>query len=70
MKNQHFIAGYLKGNQIGVIDLDGKFNTSDRLDFNNRMFFESVEDAQSFIDKRCGEENHPNFTYQIEEVED
>lgn len=69
MKNQHYIAGYLKGNEIGVIDLDGKFNTSDKLDFGSRMFFDSIEEAQSFIDKLSGEENHPDFIYQIEEFE-
>ena len=28
MKNQHYIAGYLKGNEIGVIDFDRCFGTS------------------------------------------
>lgn len=69
MKNQYYIAGYLKGNEIGVIDLDGKFNTSDKLDFDSRMFFDSTEEAQSFLDKLSGEENRPDFNYQIEEVE-
>jgi viroplasmin and RNaseH domain-containing protein len=70
MKNSHYIAGYLKGNEIGVIDFTGKFNNSDKLDFDSRMFFDSVEEAQSFLDKLSGEENHPDFNYQIEEVED
>ena len=69
MKNQHYIAGYLKGNEIGVIDLDGKFNTSESLDFDSRMFFDSVEEAQEFWGKLKDEKNHPDFNYQIEEVE-
>jgi len=69
MKNQHYIAGYLKGNEIGVIDLDGKFNTSDKLDFDSRMFFDSAEEAQLFLEKLSEEQNHSDFKYQIEEVE-
>ena len=69
MKNSHYIAGYLKGNEIGVIDIDGKFNTSDKLDFDSRMFFDSIEEAKYFIDTLSGKENHPDFNYQIEEVE-
>jgi hypothetical protein len=69
MKNQHYIAGYLKGNEIGVIDLDGKFNNSESLDFDSRMFFDSVEEAQKFLGKLKDEKNHPDFNYQIEEVE-
>jgi hypothetical protein len=69
MKNQHYIAGYLKGNEIGVIDLDGKFNNLESLDFDSRMFFDSVEEAQKFLAKLKDEKNHPDFNYQIEEVE-
>ena len=65
-KNQYYIAGYLKGNEIGVIDLDGKLNTSDKLDFDSRMFFDSNQEAQSFIEGLQKEENHPDFNYQIE----
>jgi viroplasmin and RNaseH domain-containing protein len=69
MKNQHYITGYLKGNEIGVIDLDGKFNNSESLDFDSRMFFDSVEEAKKFLGKLKDEKNHPDFNYQIEEVE-
>lgn len=70
MKTTYYIAGFLKGNQIGVIDLDGKFNTSEKLDFDSRMIFDSDDDARSFIDKLSNEQNHPDFKYQIEEIED
>ncbi len=67
MIKQYNIIGYLKGNEVGVIDTDGKFNTSDRLDFNSRMFFESKEEAQKFINRlSIEEENHPEFEYSIE----
>ena len=61
------IVGYLYGNEIGVIDSDGKFNTSPKLDFNSRMFFNSESEAESYIEKlNETESNRDGFKYQID----
>jgi hypothetical protein len=61
------IVGCLEGNQIGVIDSDGKFSTNSKLDFNSRKFFDSVEDAEIYISKlNKSENNSPDFSYKVE----
>lgn len=61
------IVGYLNGSEIGVIDSDGKFNTSEKLDFNSRKFFDSKNDAESYIEKlNENETNMDDFKYQID----
>lgn len=60
------IVGYLNGNQIGVIDSDGKFSTN-KLDFNSRKFFDSVESAENYIEKlNKSENNSTDFCYKVE----
>ena len=61
------IVGYLDGSEIGVIDSSGKFNTSDKLDFNSRMFFDSENEAESYIEKlNDSESNREGFKYQVD----
>ena len=61
------IVGYFDGNQIGVIDASGKFNTSDKLDFNSRMFFDSENEANEYIENlNETENNREGFKYQID----
>jgi len=69
MKNSEeiTIVGFLEGNQIGVIDSDGKFYTRPNLGYNSRKFFNSVESAESYIEKlNKSENNSPDFCYKVE----
>lgn len=59
-----YIVGFFHGNIIGVIDSDGKFNVSDKLDFDSYKFFESPAEARSFIDKQANN-LRPGFEYEI-----
>lgn len=61
------IIGYMDGTEIGVIDSDGKFNTSDKLDFYSRMFFDSENEANEHIKNlNETENNRDGFKYQID----
>ena len=69
-RNTFYIAGYTNGNQIGIVDSDGKLNYSDNLDFETWMHFETKEEAQKFADILLEIETddlHPTFKYLVEE---
>jgi len=71
-KNTFYIAGYLNGNQVGVVDSDGKLNYSDNLDLSSWMHFEDKEDAENYVKylKKNDGETHPAFHYEVEEWEE
>lgn len=72
-KNTFYIAGYLKGNQIGTIDTDGKLNYSENLDVDSWKHFETKEEAEDFINRLIENETedlHPTFNYVVEEFEE
>ena len=69
-KNIFYIAGYLNGKQIGVVDSDGKFNNREQLDFDSWKHFGSEKEAQIFVDNLLKNETkplHPDFLYRVEE---
>ena len=69
-KNTFYIAGYLNGNQIGIIDSDRKFNNKEQLDFDSWKHFESEKEAEIFVSNLLKNETetlHSNFSYRVEE---
>lgn len=70
-KNTFYISGRLNGFQVGLVDTDQKLNYSKNFDFDSRLQFETLEEAESFKNKlEAREKNNPNFSYIIEEWEE